>query len=121
MQNKSIRVRTTPGIDKNIRVELNQDFDFIEILSLKIAQEDIYESFCADYGVLVGRVISNRGFGVPNAKVSVFIPITSEDEKNDLIATLYPYKTITSKSSDGYRYNLFLSTDDLLNKFSKYN
>lgn len=109
MQNKSIRVRTTPGIDKNIRVELNQDFDFIEILSLKIAQEDIYESFCADYGVLVGRVISNRGFGVPNAKVSVFIPITSEDEKNDLIATLYPYKTITSKSSDGYRYNLFLS------------
>jgi len=109
MQNKSIRVRTTPGVDKNIRVELNQDFDFIEILSLKIAQEDIYESFCADYGVLVGRVTSNKGFGIPNAKVSVFIPIKSEDERNDLIRTLYPYKTVTSKNDEGYRYNLFLS------------
>jgi hypothetical protein len=109
MENKTVRVRTTPGVDKNIMVELNQDFDFLEILSIKISQQDIYQSFCADYGVLIGRVIANRGFGIPNAKVSVFIPISSEDQRNELIAELYPYKTVTSKDADGYRYNLFLS------------
>jgi hypothetical protein len=109
MQNKSVRIRTTPGQDKNINVELNQDFDFLEILSLKISQDDLYNTFCADYGVIVGRVIANGGFGVPNAKVSVFIPISSEDEKNNLIKELYPYKLTSSVNGEGYRYNLFLN------------
>ena len=49
MSNESIRIRTTPndGI-KTINVELNQKFDFIEILSLKISQEDAYRRFCSD-------------------------------------------------------------------------
>jgi len=111
MKNKSIRIRTTPGVDKNIFVELKQDFDFLEILSLKISQDDLYTSFCANYGVVVGRVIANNGFGVPNAKVSIFIPITDEDERNDLIKTLYPYKTPISKDENGYRYNLFLKDE----------
>ena len=53
---KSYRIRTEPGIDKNIRVNIEQDFDFLEILSLKLRQEDVYTRFCADYGVVVGRV-----------------------------------------------------------------
>jgi hypothetical protein len=108
--NKSIRIRTTPGgDDKHISVKLEQNFDFLEVLSLKISQEDLYTSFCANYGVVVGRVIANKGFGIPNAKISVFIPITDEDEKNDLIRDIYPYKTVTDKNKDGVRYNLLLS------------
>ena len=107
--NKSIRIRTKPGEDKNIQVKVEQDFDVLEILSLKISQEDLYNTFCADYGVVVGRVIANKGFGVPNAKVSVFVPISSEDEKNDLIKDLYPFKTVSSKDSNNIRYNLLLS------------
>ncbi len=109
MQNKSIRIRTEPGQDKNINFELNQDFDFLEILSLKISQDDLYNTFCSSYGVVVGRVIANGGFGVPNAKVSIFIPISSDDEKNNLIKELYPYKLTSSKNNNGYRYNLFLN------------
>jgi hypothetical protein len=108
--NKSIRLSTTPGgEDKYLNLKLEQNFDFLEVLSLKISQQDLYTSFCSNYGVVVGRVIANRGFGVPNAKVSIFIPISDEDEKNELIRDLYPYKTITDKNSDGYRYNLLLS------------
>ena len=92
--NKSIRIRTTPGEDRNIQIKVEQDFDVLEILSLKISQQDLYNTFCADYGVVVGRVIANQGFGVPNAKVSVFVPISSEDERNDLIRDLYPYKAV---------------------------
>ena len=77
---KSIRVRTTPnGDDKYIKVELKQDFDLLEILSLKLRQEDVYQNFCSNYGVVAGRVSVNNGFGLPNVKVSIFIPITPED------------------------------------------
>lgn len=108
MQNKSVRIRTDFG-DKNLMVELKQDFDFLEVLSLKISQEDLYTTFCADYGVLVGRLIANKGFGVPNAKISIFVPVTDEDERENLIQTLYPFKNVTDKNDDGLRYNLLLS------------
>ena len=53
----TIRIRTTPnGGDKYLKLPIKQDWDFIEILSLKISQEDAYRKFCSDYGVIVGRV-----------------------------------------------------------------
>jgi hypothetical protein len=103
---KSYRIRTQVGVDKYINVKLDQDFDFLEILSLKINQSDLYTKVCSDYGVVVGRVIVNGGFGLPNAKVSIFIPLSSEDELNPTISELYPYKTLSDNNELGYRYNL---------------
>jgi len=106
----TVRIRTTPnGDDKYIKVNLEQDFDFIEILSLKISQEEAYNRFCSDYGTIVGRVTVNNGFGVPNAKVSVFIPLDDIDKTNPEIKNIYPYEVITDKSSEGVRYNLLRS------------
>ncbi len=103
----TIRIRTTPNDgDKYLKVKLEQDWDFIEILSLKISQEDTYRKFCSDYGVIVGRVIINNGFGVPNAKVSVFIPLDDIDKNDPLISGLYPFEVISDKDSEGIRYNL---------------
>jgi hypothetical protein len=104
----TIRINTSPnGSDKYLKVKLDQDFDFIEILSLRLSQEDVYTKFCSDYGTIVGRVIINSGFGVPNAKVSVFIPIDDIDKNDPLINGLYPFEVITDKDGDGIRYNLF--------------
>jgi hypothetical protein len=103
---KSYRIRTTPGSDKSIKIELEQDFEFLEILSLKINQGDIYSRMCADYGVVIGRVLVNNGYGLPNARISVFIPIEEADLENPIISELYPYKTISDVNGDGYRYNL---------------
>lgn len=105
----SYRIRTQVGINQTINVNLEQDFEFLEILSLKIQQADVYTRSCADYGVVVGRVFANGGFGVPNAKVSVFIPIDSIDRTNPLITNIYPYQNVTDKNQDGYRYNLLPS------------
>ena len=102
----SYRIRTTPGVDKSIKVLIDQEFEYIEILSLKILQEQIYTRQCSDYGVVVGRISVNNGFGLPNAKVSIFIPLTDEDSTNPIISELYPYKTTTDQNVDGYRYNL---------------
>ena len=103
---KSYRFRTEVGVDKEVRLNIDQDFDFLEILSLKFKQEDLYDRFCADYGVVAGRVVVNGGFGVPNVNVSIFVPLDNIDEQDPIISTLYPYKKITDKNEDGYRYNL---------------
>jgi len=103
---KSYRIRTQVGQDKFVNVKLEQDFEQLEILSLKINQSEIYTRICADYGVIIGRVVVNGGFGIPNAKVSIFIPLTSEDETNPIISELYPYKSLSDVNEEGYRYNL---------------
>jgi hypothetical protein len=103
---KSYRIRTEVGKDKSIKVQLEQDFESLEILSLKILQSDIYNRVCADYGVVVGRISANNGLGLPNCKVSVFIPLTAQDEENPIISELYPYKTLDDVNDEGYRYNL---------------
>jgi len=102
----SYRIRTQVGVDKQINIQLDQDFDQLEILSLKIRQEEAYPRFCADYGVVAGRVIVNDGFGVPNVKISIFVPLDQVDLQNPIISTLYPYRDVTDVNDDGYRYNL---------------
>lgn len=102
----SYRIRTEIGVSKTISVQLDQDFEFLEILSLKIQQAEIYTRSCAEYGVVVGRVVANKGFGIPNARVSIFIPINGIDQSNPEISSIYPYKSINDKNEDGYRYNL---------------
>ena len=113
---KSIRIRTTPNGDDNfVKINLEQDFDFIEVLSLKISQKELYTKFCSDYGAIVGRVIVNNGFGVPNAKVSVFIPISDIDQQDPEISGLYPFETIVDTDTDGIRYNLLPRSNETNN------
>ncbi len=124
MSNKSYRINTTVGgSDKYLKVKLEQDIDTVEILSLNIKQKDIYSFFNANFGVLIGRVIANGGVGIPNAKISIFIPLSDDDKMNSDITALYPYTTPRDKNADGVRYNLlprvavnnpFLVEDDYL-------
>jgi len=104
-ENKSIRIRTNLNQDKYITCHLEQTFDTLDILSLKLRQEDVYRSMCSDYGMICGRV-STKDFGIPNAKISVFIPLSEGDENNQLISILYPYKRTSDKDERGIRYNL---------------
>lgn len=104
---KEIRINTSLGIENQyININLEQEFDNINILSLKLSQADVYNSFNADYGCIVGRVIANGGVGVPNVRISVFIPLTDEDEMNDDIRAIYPYKSVNDTNIEGYKYNL---------------
>jgi len=104
--NKSIRLRTEPGLSKNISVKIEQEFDTIDFLSLQITQQEAYRNFCSDYGVVAGRVIANDGFGIANARVSIFIPLSDEDAEDPTISQIYPYVTPTDQNDDGVRYNL---------------
>jgi hypothetical protein len=101
------RIYTNIGRDQKINVEIKQEWNLIEILSLKFSQKDIYASgACSEYGVVVGRISANNGFGIPNAKVSIFIPQSDLDVNDPVISKLYPYTTVYDKDENGYRYNL---------------
>lgn len=107
--NKTYRIRTDIG-DKlkvdyiTLDTNILQDYDTFDILSLKIDSVDTYKLHNANYGVVVGRVLANNGFGIPNAKISIFIEADSEDglKVNDL----YPFTSTFSKDRKGVRYNL---------------
>tara|TARA_R110000803_G_scaffold39315_4_gene84839 strand:+ start:27377 stop:30778 length:3402 start_codon:yes stop_codon:yes gene_type:complete len=107
---KNLRIRTEIGVDKEVTLDLSQDFDMLEILSLQLHQTDVYPRNCADFGVIAGRVIVNGGFGIPNAKVSVFIPLDKVDAENEVVRSIYPYKNQNNRNEKGYRYNLLSST-----------
>lgn len=104
-QNISIKLNEL-STDKHIKVQLEQEIDTLEFLTMSIDSKDIYRSFNADFGVLVGRVVANENVGVPNAKVSIFIPLTDDDANNVNITSIYPYKTPRDTNIDGKRYNL---------------
>lgn len=103
---KSYRIRTNVGQDTVLQVPFKQDVDFLEILSLKISQQNLYKLHTSNYGVVVGRVLANDGFGVPNAKLSIFIRLSEEDGMNSDITQYYPFYSISSTDSKNRRYNL---------------
>ena len=103
------RISTNIGKDQRVTVELKQDYDLLEVLSLKFTQQEAYTSLCSDYGVVCGRVTANNGLGIPNVKVSVFVPQKDTDSTDPVISALYPYTSIGDKNDDGYRYNLLPS------------
>ena len=104
-ESKVIRILPKEGT-QNVNVNIEQDFDYLEVLSLKILQKDAYRIFCSDKGVLVGKVTANGGFPIQNAKISLFIPIDNEDIQNPIIRDLYPFTTPNDTLPTGKRYNL---------------
>jgi len=112
-ENNSYRVRTGVGIDapSHIDVKLDQTFEFLNILSLKIGQKNLYKMPASNYGIICGRVLANKTFGIPNARVSVFIPSENSvfDVKDNI---LYNYSTVNSSNMDGIRYNLLPSSSN---------
>ena len=143
MEEKSrvYRIRTKVGTDAPnvIQVPLNQTYDMFEILSLKLNQTNTYKTYESDYGIIVGRVIANGGFGIENARVSVFIPVSDDDTIKDKL--LYNFTSVSSVDDNGIRYNLLpdyvddachqnvgtfpnkrlvLDNDDVIEMFDKY-
>ena len=107
---KSFRIHTNITGDTLLNVNMKQDFDFLEILSLKLRQKDAYRLHSSNYGVIVGRVLANDAFGIPNAKVSVFIERDTSDPNE--MRFIYPYSEVMSKDSEGRRYNLLPDYSD---------
>ena len=102
---KHYRIKTDIGKDQVLNVNLQRGVDLYEVLTLTMSQRNAYKVMSSDYGVIVGRVLANDAFGVPNAKVSVFIGLSDSDSLRPDLSKLYPYKSVTGYDSKGVRYN----------------
>ena len=107
---KSYRIHTNISRDTVLNVNMQQDYDFLEVLSLKLRQKDAYKLHSSNYGVIIGRVLANDAFGIPNARISVFIERDSGD--TTFMESIYPYTEVTSKDREGRRYNLLPDSSD---------
>jgi len=106
MSNVRVPINLNDTAEKVVRVKLDQEFESLDVLSLKITNSEAYRRMCSDFGVIVGRVALNSGYGVENAKVTVFVPITEEDLNRPEITQLYPFTSVTDTFPNGVRYNL---------------
>ena len=116
MENQSTyRIRTKLGETEpiNIPVNLMQEYNSFEILSLKINTDDTYRSYTSTEGIVVGRVsTANNGLGIPNVRVSIFVP-KGAYEQSDEESVIYPFSSPTDKDGDRVRYNLLPSESDV--------
>lgn len=113
--NRTYRIRTNVGAgEQHLNVFVDQDYENFNILSLNIERENIYKMHTANYGCVAGRVLANGSYGIPNAKISVFIKTEESDDIDPVLKALYPYETVLDKNSDKIRYNTL--PDEKLNK-----
>ena len=107
------RISTDIGKDQKVTIELKQDYDLLEILSLKFTQQEAYTSLCSDYGVVCGRVTANNGLGIPNVKISIFVPqktTDSSDPSYQFLLRDYYVKAAYNSCSTGNFSNDYVST-----------
>ena len=101
---KKYRVKTNINSDTVLQVNMKQDFEMMEVLTMSMTQENAYRIHSSNYGVIVGRVLANDAFGIPNAKVSIFI--AKDDGEDNEIASIYPYSSNQTRDKEGRRYNI---------------
>lgn len=109
-ENKSYRIRTNVNRDSVINFNMTQTYDKFDILSLTLDQNNTYRLMESNIGVIAGRVLANGGFGVPNAKVSVFIEYEDTDDIKKRIK--YHYTSTQDLDYDGIIYNLLSNVDE---------
>ena len=104
--NKTYRIKTNINSDTNLNIKLDQSYDAFQILSLELGASESYRLHDSNYGVIVGRVLANNGFGIENAKISVFISADTETLTDSVLSSIYGYMAVYDKNEDGVRYNL---------------
>lgn len=106
MSDIRIPINLSDTSEKVVNIKLDHEFENLDVLSLKITNSDAYRRMCSDFGVIVGRVALSSGYGVENAKVTIFVPITDVDQSRPEITSLYPFTSVTDTFPNGVRYNL---------------
>ena len=101
---KTYRIKANAGNDSHVTVRLEQEYDVFDVLSLNIRADGFYRLHNSAYGVVVGRVLANNGFGIPNAKISIFIPADNDD--GAVMESMYGFSSSMSEGTAGVRYNL---------------
>ena len=84
-----IKTKILPEQNQYLKVNIEQDFDILDILTLSVYGTDVYPNPCSDWGVIIGRVVDSNNFPMENVKIGFITPLDDTDTNNVLISTIY--------------------------------
>jgi hypothetical protein len=89
MNKYRIKTKILPEQNQYLKVNLEQDFDALDILTLSIYGTDAYPNPCGDWGIIMGRIVDSNSFPMENVKVGYVIPLDDTDKNDITITSIY--------------------------------
>jgi len=122
MNKYRIKTKILPEQNQYLKVNIKQDFDVLDILTLSIYGTDTYPNPCGDWGVIMGRVVDSNSFPMENVKVGYVIPLDEDDSNNitinniynDIMGNKYPLLPKYSVNKNHYPVGGFPSEDEVM-------
>ena len=84
-----VKTKIVPEQNQYLKVNIEQNFDVLDILTLSIYGTDTYPNPCSDWGVIMGRVVDNNSFPMENVKVGYVLPLDEIDSNDIIISSIY--------------------------------
>jgi hypothetical protein len=89
MNKYRIKTKILPEQNQYLKVNLEQNFDVLDILTLSIYGTDAYPNPCGDWGIIMGRIVDSNSFPMENVKVGYVIPLDDTDKNDITITSIY--------------------------------
>ena len=89
MNKYRIKTKILPEQNQYLKVNLEQNFDALDILTLSIYGTDAYPNPCGDWGIIMGRIVDSNSFPMENVKVGYVIPLDDTDKNDITITSIY--------------------------------
>jgi hypothetical protein len=122
MNKYRIKTKILPEQNQYLKVNLEQDFDVLDILTLSIYGTDAYPNPCGDWGIIMGRIVDSNSFPMENVKVGYVIPLDDNDKNditissiyNDIMGNKYPLLPKYKVNKNHYPVGGFPSEDEVM-------
>lgn len=122
MNKYRIKTKILPEQNQYLKVNLEQDFDVLDILTLSIYGTDAYPNPCGDWGIIMGRIVDSNSFPMENVKVGYVIPLDDNDKNditissiyNDIMGNKYPFLPNYKVNKNHYPVGGFPSEDEVM-------
>lgn len=122
MNKYRIKTKILPEQNQYLKVNLEQDFDVLDILTLSIYGTDAYPNPCGDWGIIMGRIVDSNSFPMENVKVGYVLPLDDTDKNditissiyNDIMGNKYPLLPKYKVNKNHYPVGGFPSEDEVM-------
>jgi len=122
MNKYRIKTKILPEQNQYLKVNIQQDFDVLDILTLSIYGTDAYPNPCGDWGIIIGRIVDSNNFPMENVKVGYVLPLDDTDKNditissiyNDIMGNKYPLLPKYKVNKNHYPVGGFPSEDEVM-------
>jgi len=122
MNKYRIKTKILPEQNQYLKVNIQQDFDVLDILTLSVYGTDAYPNPCGNWGIIMGRIVDSNNFPMENVKVGYVLPLDDTDKNditissiyNDIMGNKYPLLPKYKVNKNHYPVGGFPSEDEVM-------